>query len=68
MAGMTVSLLGDGVFLIALTWQVYLLSNAPSALSFVGIAAYATAAAAEAAATVWAATPVGDSATSPINA
>src|SRR2546423_5081461 len=38
MAGMTVSLLGDGVFLIALTWQVYLLSNAPPALSFVGIA------------------------------
>jgi MFS family permease len=38
MTGMTVSLLGDGVFLIALTWQVYLLSNAPSALSFVGIA------------------------------
>jgi DHA3 family tetracycline resistance protein-like MFS transporter len=38
MAGMTVSLLGDGVFLIALTWQVYLLSNAPRALSVVGIA------------------------------
>jgi DHA3 family tetracycline resistance protein-like MFS transporter len=38
MTGTTVSLLGDGVFLIALTWQVYLLSNAPSALSFVGIA------------------------------
>jgi MFS family permease len=35
---MTVSLLGDGVFLIALTWQVYLLSNAPRALSVVGIA------------------------------
>jgi MFS family permease len=38
MAGMTVSLLGDGVFLIALTWQVYLLSNTPRALSVVGIA------------------------------
>src|SRR6202048_1484827 len=38
MTGMTVSVLGDGVFLIALTWQVYLLSNTPSALSFVGIA------------------------------
>ncbi len=38
MTGMSVSLLGDGVFLVALTWQVYLMSNAPGALSFVGIA------------------------------
>jgi len=38
MTGMCVSLLGDGVFLVALTWQVYLMSNAPGALSFVGIA------------------------------
>src|SRR5918912_1447406 len=36
--GMCVSLLGDGVFLIALTWQVYALSGAPAALSLVGIA------------------------------
>jgi MFS family permease len=36
--GMTVSLLGDGLFLIALAWQVYALSNAPSALAIVGIA------------------------------
>jgi hypothetical protein len=37
-AGMTVSLIGDGVFLVAMAWQVYGLSNAPAALSFVGIA------------------------------
>jgi hypothetical protein len=36
--GMTVSLLGDGVFLVAIAWQVYQLSNAPTALSVVGIA------------------------------
>ena len=36
--GMTVSLLGDGLFLIALVWKVYALSNAPSALATVGIA------------------------------
>jgi DHA3 family tetracycline resistance protein-like MFS transporter len=36
--GMTVSLLGDGMFLVAMAWQVYALSNAPTALSFVGIA------------------------------
>ena len=36
--GMTVSLLGDGVFLVALAWQAYTLSNAPTALSVVGIA------------------------------
>lgn len=35
---MTVSLLGDGIFTVALAWQVYELSNAPTALSFVGIA------------------------------
>ncbi len=38
-AGMTVSLLGDGAFLIALAWQVYQLSNTPTALSIVGVAA-----------------------------
>jgi DHA3 family tetracycline resistance protein-like MFS transporter len=36
--GMTVSLLGDGVFLVAIAWQVYLLSNAPTALAVVGLA------------------------------
>jgi len=37
-AGMSVSLLGDGLFLVALAWQVYTLSNAPTALASVGIA------------------------------
>jgi len=36
--GMAVSLLGDGLFLVALAWQVYALSNVPTALSVVGIA------------------------------
>lgn len=36
--GMSVSLLGDGLFLVALAWQVYTLSNAPTALATVGIA------------------------------
>jgi MFS family permease len=36
--GMCVSLLGDGVFLVAIAWQTYELSNAPTALSLVGIA------------------------------
>jgi MFS family permease len=36
--GMTVSLLGDGIFYVALPWQVYQLSDAPTALSIVGIA------------------------------
>lgn len=36
-SGLTVSLLGDGVFLVALAWQVYALSNAPTALATVGI-------------------------------
>jgi DHA3 family tetracycline resistance protein-like MFS transporter len=35
---MCVSLLGDGAFLVALAWQVYSLSDAPTALSVVGIA------------------------------
>jgi MFS family permease len=30
--GMAVSLVGDGVFLVAVAWQAYLLSDAPSAL------------------------------------
>jgi Transmembrane secretion effector len=37
-AGRCVSLLGDGMFLVALAWQVYALSNAPTALASVGIA------------------------------
>jgi MFS family permease len=36
--GMTVSLFGDGIFFVAIAWQVYELSNAPTALSVVGIA------------------------------
>ena len=36
--GRTVSLLGDGFFLVALAWQVYDISNVPSALSVVGVA------------------------------
>jgi MFS family permease len=36
--GMTVSLLGDGVFLVAIAWQVYQLTNAPTALAVVGLA------------------------------
>ena len=36
--GMCVSLTGDGVFLIAMAWQVYALSNAPTALAMVGVA------------------------------
>ena len=34
--GMTASLIGDGIFLVSLTWQVYELSNTPTALSIVG--------------------------------
>ena len=36
-AGMAVSLLGDGIFLIAIAWESYVLWNAPAALSIVGI-------------------------------
>jgi len=36
--GMTASLVGDGIFLVSLAWQVYELSNAPTALSIVGVA------------------------------
>ena len=36
--GMCVSLIGDGVFMIAMAWQVYALANAPTALAMVGIA------------------------------
>jgi hypothetical protein len=37
-AGMTISLLGDGIFLVAVAWQAYQLSNVPTALSLVGAA------------------------------
>ena len=36
--GMCISLLGDGVFIVALAWQVYALSNVPTALALVGVA------------------------------
>jgi DHA3 family tetracycline resistance protein-like MFS transporter len=36
--GMSISLLGDGIYLVAIAWQVYDLSNAPTALSVVGVA------------------------------
>ena len=36
--GMAVSLVGDGIFLVAIAWEVYALWNAPAALSIVGIA------------------------------
>jgi DHA3 family tetracycline resistance protein-like MFS transporter len=35
--GMTVSLVGDGIFLVAMAWQAYELWNAPAALSILGI-------------------------------
>ena len=35
---MTVSLLGDGIYFVAIAWQVYELSNVPTALSVVGLA------------------------------
>jgi Transmembrane secretion effector len=36
--GITVSLLGDGIYLVAIAWQVYDISNVPTALSLVGVA------------------------------
>ena len=36
--GAVVSLLGDGFFYVALAWQVYEISNVPTALSLVGVA------------------------------
>jgi MFS family permease len=35
--GLAISLLGDGIYLVAIAWQVYALSNAPTALALVGI-------------------------------
>jgi len=37
-AGQSVSLVGDGVYTVAIAWQVYALSNAPTALAIVGLA------------------------------
>ncbi|MHB8240901.1 MAG: MFS transporter [Solirubrobacteraceae bacterium] len=37
-AGRCISLLGDGAFLVALAWQTYTISDAPTALSLLGIA------------------------------
>jgi MFS family permease len=37
-AGMSVSLVGDGVYVVTLAWQVYDLSGSPTALSVVGVA------------------------------
>jgi DHA3 family tetracycline resistance protein-like MFS transporter len=36
--GSTVSLLGDGVYFVAIAWKVYQLSNTPSALAYIGVA------------------------------
>jgi MFS family permease len=36
--GTSVSLVGDGIYYVAIAWQVYELSNAPTALSLVGVA------------------------------
>ena len=35
--GMAVSLVGDGIFLVAIAWEAYALWNAPAALAIVGI-------------------------------
>jgi MFS family permease len=36
-SGMTISLVGDGMFLVAIAWEAYVLWNTPAALSIVGI-------------------------------
>jgi DHA3 family tetracycline resistance protein-like MFS transporter len=36
--GMTVSLIGDGIYLVAIAWESYALSDSPTALSIVGVA------------------------------
>ena len=36
--GLTISFIGDGIYIIAIAWQTYDLSNSPSALAAVGIA------------------------------
>lgn len=37
-AAMTVSLMGDGVYFVAVAWQAFRLSNTPGALALVGVA------------------------------
>ena len=37
--GLTVSFIGDGIYIVAIAWQTYDLSNSPSALAAVGVAA-----------------------------
>jgi hypothetical protein len=37
-SGMSVSLLGDGIFLVAIAWQAFALDNQPSSLAYVGVA------------------------------
>jgi DHA3 family tetracycline resistance protein-like MFS transporter len=36
--GLTISLIGDGIYLVAVAWQAYDLSNTPAALALVGLA------------------------------
>jgi transmembrane secretion effector len=36
--GMTVSMIGDGIYVVAIAWQIYELSNSPTALAMVGLA------------------------------
>lgn len=36
--GMAASLLGDGIFIVAVAWQAYAISDHPSALAYVGLA------------------------------
>jgi hypothetical protein len=35
--GMAISMIGDGVYLVAIAWQVYQLSDSPTALAMVGV-------------------------------
>ena len=35
--GLNASLIGDGIFLVAMAWEAYRLSNRPSALAYVGL-------------------------------
>jgi hypothetical protein len=35
--GMAVSLLGDGIFIVAVAWQAYAISNSPAALAYIGV-------------------------------
>lgn len=37
-SGMAISMVGDGVYIVAIAWQVYEISNRPSSLALVGVA------------------------------